>query len=90
MDNRGGVDWDTPEILYLEHTFDTRRECMARWRTFQKKCGGLIADNRGGFSVAKFTGACRQWREQPGPVLVPPEGFEADIPGIEQEQECAK
>ena len=92
MSNRGTVDSDKPEIRYLEHVFDTRNECMARWRTFRKKCEGLIQDNNnvGYFSIAKFTGACRQWREQPGPVLVPPERSDDDTPGIQREQECAK
>ena len=91
MSNRGTVDWSNPEIRYLEHAFDTRSECRARWRTFRKKCEGLIQDhNVGYYQYAKFTGVCQQWREQPGPVLMTPEASDEDSPLMKQEQECAK
>ena len=90
-DNRGGLNGTT--IMHLEHAFDTRSECLARWRVFREQCGGLIPDQNIGYaSIAKFTGACWQRRQQPQPVLVPPDsdGPEFDSPGIKEEIECAK
>jgi hypothetical protein len=89
LSNRGTFNGTT--TMHLNHAFDTRRECLARWRVFRKQCGGLIPDQPdiGYASIAKFTGACWQRRQQPQPVLVPPEEVDAD-PLIKEEIECAK
>ena len=54
--------------IHWGESFKTRDECQARLRTIQK-CPGLIAEQVGGFGVAKITGHCQYQQEQPKPAL---------------------
>jgi len=98
--NHGYTDWDSPEIFHLKRAFDTRSECIARWRSFRKQCSGLIADTRqAGAGLTKFTGFCRRHPQQPEPVFTRPTleelpkyfiESESDREGFQKELECTK